>query len=118
MFSVRIQGQPFDVGAEVAALTEGRTDAGAVVTFTGLCRADAGADGAPLAVEDVCEAGIHRHRDGFPSLHPADAAQRQDGLHGVVLAGKFGQESLARQPLPPGLDPQKIEENWSIFEAS
>ena len=41
--SVRLQREDFDVNAEVAALTHGRTDIGAVVTFTGLCRgAEAG----------------------------------------------------------------------------
>jgi len=40
---VRVQREDFDVGAEVAALTAGRTDMGAVVTFTGRVRADAGA---------------------------------------------------------------------------
>lgn len=41
--TVRIQPQDFDVAAEVAALTDGRADVGAVVTFTGLCRDEAGA---------------------------------------------------------------------------
>lgn len=36
--AVRVQPEPFDVGAEVARLTAGRTDIGAVVTFTGLVR--------------------------------------------------------------------------------
>ncbi|MDX2308114.1 MAG: molybdopterin synthase catalytic subunit MoaE [Hyphomicrobium sp.] len=36
--TVRIQTEPFDVGAEIALLTDGRTDAGAVVSFTGLVR--------------------------------------------------------------------------------
>jgi molybdopterin synthase catalytic subunit len=36
--TVRLQEGPFDLGAEVARLTEGRTDVGAVVTFSGLCR--------------------------------------------------------------------------------
>ena len=36
--SVRIQEEPFDLGDEVARLTLGRSDAGAVVTFSGLCR--------------------------------------------------------------------------------
>ncbi len=35
---IRVQEQPFDVAAETAALTAGRTDIGAVVTFTGLVR--------------------------------------------------------------------------------
>lgn len=41
--TVRIQRQDFDVAAEVAKLTGGRADIGAVVTFTGLCRDEAGA---------------------------------------------------------------------------
>ncbi|MGQ4273304.1 molybdenum cofactor biosynthesis protein MoaE [Terrihabitans sp. B22-R8] len=38
--AVRIQAEAFDTGVEIAALTAGRTDVGAVVSFTGLCRAD------------------------------------------------------------------------------
>ncbi|MER8571941.1 molybdenum cofactor biosynthesis protein MoaE [Mesorhizobium sp. M1338] len=40
---VRIQAQDFDVAAEIARLTEGRADIGAVVTFSGLCRDEQGA---------------------------------------------------------------------------
>jgi len=39
---VRIQAEPFDVAAETARLVAGRHDVGAVVTFTGLCRAEDG----------------------------------------------------------------------------
>lgn len=39
---IRIQREDFDAGAEVARLTGGRTDIGAVVTFHGLCRDEAG----------------------------------------------------------------------------
>ncbi|MBX3494188.1 MAG: molybdopterin synthase catalytic subunit MoaE [Parvibaculum sp.] len=35
---IRVQTDDFDIGAEVAALTGGRTDIGAVVTFSGLVR--------------------------------------------------------------------------------
>jgi len=35
---IRVQQEPFDVGAELSALTKGRTDIGAAVTFTGLVR--------------------------------------------------------------------------------
>jgi molybdopterin synthase catalytic subunit len=35
-----VQTADFDVGAEIARLTAGRTDIGAVVSFTGLMRAD------------------------------------------------------------------------------
>ena len=40
---VRIQAQDFDLAAEVATMTAGRSDIGAVVTFLGLCRDEAGA---------------------------------------------------------------------------
>jgi len=43
MATVRIQHEDFDAAAESALLTRGRTDAGAVVTFTGLCRDEQGA---------------------------------------------------------------------------
>ncbi len=38
--SVRVQREDFDIGAEVARLTAGRTDIGAIVTFTGTVRAE------------------------------------------------------------------------------
>lgn len=37
--SVRVQREDFDIGVEVARLTAGRTDIGAIVTFTGTVRA-------------------------------------------------------------------------------
>jgi molybdopterin synthase catalytic subunit len=40
--SVRVQHQDFDVSAEVARLTAGSTDIGAVVTFTGTVRGGSG----------------------------------------------------------------------------
>lgn len=39
---IRIQREDFDAAAEVARLTAGRTDIGAVVTFLGLCRDEHG----------------------------------------------------------------------------
>lgn len=39
---VRVQKEPFDLAIEIAPLTAGRSDVGAVVTFTGLCRDEAG----------------------------------------------------------------------------
>lgn len=38
MIAARTQAEPFDTAAETAALTAGRSDIGAVVTFTGLVR--------------------------------------------------------------------------------
>ncbi len=45
-----MQAESFDAAAESAALTRGRTDLGAVVTFAGLCR-DEGATLAALEIE-------------------------------------------------------------------
>ena len=53
--TIRIQEADFDVGHEIAALTRGRTDVGAVVSFSGICRgsengdADRGADARTLS---------------------------------------------------------------------
>ncbi|TPK98242.1 MULTISPECIES: molybdenum cofactor biosynthesis protein MoaE [unclassified Mesorhizobium] len=41
--AIRIQREDFDVAAEIARLTGGRADIGAVVTFSGLCRDEQGA---------------------------------------------------------------------------
>jgi molybdopterin synthase catalytic subunit len=63
--TIRLQREPFDAAAETAALTRGRTDVGAVVTFTGICRADE--NGVPIAAltlehyPDMAEAEITRH---------------------------------------------------------
>jgi molybdopterin synthase catalytic subunit len=38
--SVRITSEDFDPGSEIAALSEGRGDVGAIATFTGLVRGD------------------------------------------------------------------------------
>jgi molybdopterin synthase catalytic subunit len=64
-FIVRIQREPFDAAAETATLTHGRTDVGALVTFTGICRgAEAGEPIAALTLEHypgMAEAEIERH---------------------------------------------------------
>jgi molybdopterin synthase catalytic subunit len=39
---VAIQNEDFDVAREIESLTRGRGDVGALVTFTGLCRDEAG----------------------------------------------------------------------------
>jgi len=42
--AVRVEREDFDVGTEVARLTQGRTDIGAIVTFSGTVRAGRGGD--------------------------------------------------------------------------
>jgi molybdopterin synthase catalytic subunit len=63
--TIRLQHEAFDFAAEVARLTGGRTDVGAVVTFTGICRGDEnGEQIAALRLEhypDMAEAEIARH---------------------------------------------------------
>ena len=63
--TIRLQREVFDAAAEAAKLTRGRTDIGAVVTFTGICRGDE--NGEPIAAltlehyPDMAEAEIARH---------------------------------------------------------
>jgi molybdopterin synthase catalytic subunit len=63
--TVRLQRESFDAAAEAALLTRGRTDIGAVVTFTGLCRgAESGEPIAALTLEHypgMADAEIARH---------------------------------------------------------
>lgn len=40
--TVRVQAEDFDTAAEIESLSAGRTDIGAVVTFSGLCREEKG----------------------------------------------------------------------------
>ena len=40
--TVRVQAEPLDIGAELSALTAGRTEIGGIATFTGLVREFAG----------------------------------------------------------------------------
>ncbi len=39
---LRVQKEPFDLATEIAPLAAGRSDIGALVTFTGLCRDEGG----------------------------------------------------------------------------
>lgn len=45
--AVRVQRDDFDIGAEISQLSRGRTDIGAIVTFTGTVRGEA--KGRPIA---------------------------------------------------------------------
>ncbi len=49
--AARVQREDFDIGVEVKRLTAGRTDIGAVVTFTGTVRGDAGDGVAAMTLE-------------------------------------------------------------------
>ena len=83
--TVRLQREPFDATAEVAAMTRGRTDIGAVVTFTGICRGSE--DGAPIAAltlehyPEMAEAEIARH---------VDEAKQRWTLEGATVIHRYG----------------------------
>jgi molybdopterin synthase catalytic subunit len=83
--TVRLQREPFDVAAEAAMLTRGRTDVGALVTFTGICRgSEAGEPIAALTLEHypgMAEAEIERH--------VSEAVQRWP-LLGVTVIHRYG----------------------------
>jgi molybdopterin synthase catalytic subunit len=83
--TIRLQREAFDIGAEVAAMTRGRTDIGAVVSFTGICRADE--NGAPIAAltlehyAGMAEAEIARYVEEAESRWP---------LLGVSVIHRYG----------------------------
>jgi molybdopterin synthase catalytic subunit len=83
--TIRLQREIFDVAAEAKKLTHGRSDIGAVVTFTGICRADE--NGAPIAAltlehyPGMAEAEIARH---------VEEAQARWPLLGVTVIHRFG----------------------------
>jgi molybdopterin synthase catalytic subunit len=83
--TVRLQREKFDAAPEVAKLTRGRTDVGAVVTFSGICRGDeAGKPIAALTLEhypDMAEAEIARH---------VQEAESRWALLGVTVIHRFG----------------------------
>ncbi|HEV2559933.1 MAG TPA: molybdenum cofactor biosynthesis protein MoaE [Microvirga sp.] len=80
---VRVQAEPFDAATEIAALTEGRADIGAVVTFTGFCR-DEGGRLAALELE---------HYPGMAEaemMRVAGEAAARWPLTGLVAVHRFG----------------------------
>jgi molybdopterin synthase catalytic subunit len=72
--TIRIQEADFDIAREIAALTKGRTDTGAVVTFSGVCRgAERGETITALTLEHypgMAEAEIARHAESAASRWP------------------------------------------------
>jgi len=82
---ISLQREDFDAAAEAAALARGRTDVGALVTFTGLCRgAESGEPIAALTLEHypgMAEAEIARH---------VEEAQARWPLLGVTVIHRHG----------------------------
>jgi molybdopterin synthase catalytic subunit len=83
MRTIRVQAEDFDAAAEARRLTAGRADAGALVTFVGLCR-DEGGELAALEIEHypgMAEAEITRAVEDACSRWP---------LLGVTAIHRFG----------------------------
>jgi molybdopterin synthase catalytic subunit len=72
--TIRIQQADFDIVREISDLTRGRTDIGAVVSFSGICRgSEAGEPIAALTLEhypEMAEAEIARHAGTAMSRWP------------------------------------------------
>jgi molybdopterin synthase catalytic subunit len=72
--TIRIQQADFDIAQEIAALTKGHSDVGAIVTFSGICRGSE--NGEPIAAltlehyPEMAEAEIKRHTDEAMSRWP------------------------------------------------
>jgi molybdopterin synthase catalytic subunit len=83
--TIRVQEADFEVAAEIAALTQRRTDIGAVVTFSGICRGTEGHQPiAALTLEHysgMAEAEIGRHVDEAMARWP---------LTGVTVVHRVG----------------------------
>lgn len=83
--TVRLQREPFDAAAEADALARGRSDVGAVVTFTGICRGDE--NGEPIAAltlehyPGMAEEEIGRHVEEAKGRWP---------LLGVTVIHRYG----------------------------
>ena len=77
LVTIRIQNADFDIAAEIDALSHGRSEIGAVVSFTGLCRGrDEDRDVVALTLEHypgMAEAEIRRHVDTALARWPLSA---------------------------------------------
>ena len=83
--TIRIQEDDFDIAREIALLTRSRTDIGAVVSFSGICRGDEdSAKIAALTLEHypgMAEEEIKRHVDEATTRWP---------LNGVTVIHRVG----------------------------
>jgi molybdopterin synthase catalytic subunit len=106
--TVRLQREPFDVAAEAAKLARGRSDVGAVVTFTGICRGtENGESIAALTLEHypgMAEAEIERHVTeaierwplmGVTVIHRYGRIQPGENIVLVVTASSHRQAAFA-----------------------
>jgi molybdopterin synthase catalytic subunit len=105
--TIRIQEADFDVAREIAALTKNRTDIGAVVSFSGICRGEENGDPiAALTLEHypgMAEAEIGRHADeamarwpltGLTVIHRVGRITAGDNIVLVLAASQHRQAAF------------------------
>jgi molybdopterin synthase catalytic subunit len=95
--SVRVQTEDFDTGAELRALSEGRTDIGALASFVGLVRDMAGTASGSASVSGLRAMELE-HYPGMTekALSGIEAEARERWpLQGVTIIHRYG-------PLAPG----------------
>lgn len=105
MKTIRIQTETFDVAAEIATLTDGRFDIGAVVTFTGHVRADDGLTALTLEhYPAMTQREIARHIDeawarwpllGTTIVHRIGTLLPGDSIVLVAVASQHRQAAFA-----------------------
>ncbi len=106
--TIRLQSEDFDAAAEAAKLSHGRTDIGAVVTFTGICRDHEGGHGvSAMTLEHypgMAEDEIARHVEdakrrwpllGATVIHRYGRMQPGDNIVLVVTASAHRQAAFA-----------------------
>jgi molybdopterin synthase catalytic subunit len=81
--TIHVQRENFDIADEIAAIAAERTDIGAVVTFTGVCRDE---EGRLVALE-------LEHYAGMAEAELARVVEEASGrwpLHGVTVIHRYG----------------------------
>ena len=81
--TIRVQADDFDLQAEIDALTQGNSDVGAVVSFTGLCRDE----------KNTLDALELEHYPGMAEAEMrriADEAAGRWPLDGITVIHRFG----------------------------
>ena len=81
MRTIRLQREDFDAGVEQTSLARARSDVGAVVCFTGICRGDGISAMTLEHYPGMAEAEIARH---------VEEAERRWSLLGVTVIHRFG----------------------------
>lgn len=88
--TVRVQSEDFDQATETALLTKGRTDIGAVATFSGLCRGEG----------DTLKALELEHYPGMAESEieaAANAAVKRWPIDGLLVIHRYGKIAPGEQ---------------------